>query len=277
MTGKKGAKKGAKRRSEKKPSLEEKAENFGEEVEKIGEHLEHDVEVGEKRIARSWHSTFGFLGPLITSIFGIVLFIVFLWFLGFFAFATNTGFLLGVRYFLASNLGVFFLLFLLFGYANYLGRINRGTYRLVWPLVSSAKLVAIVWVIANVILVSGIDCNAPFVRDAAIYALDALFWIFVLFAALGYLVLALSPRHKKEKGDGVMASKQRKGGIKRLYRSGRDKVLGGVCGGIGEYLNVDPVLIRLIWVVGALLWGAGIVLYIIAWIIIPRNPNDKWD
>ncbi|MFA4855972.1 MAG: PspC domain-containing protein [archaeon] len=278
MAGKKGAKKGVKRRLEKKPSLEKRAEDFGEEVEKISEHLERDVEVGEKRIARSWHSTFGFLGPLITSIFGIVLFIIFLWFLGFFAFATNIGFLLGARYFLASNLGVFFLLFLLFGYANYLGRINRGTYRLVWPLVSSAKLVVVIWIIASVILVSGIGCSAPFVRDTAIYALDMLFWIFVLFAALGYLVLALSPRHGRKKEDDIaMASRQGKGSIKRLYRSGRDKVLGGVCGGIGEYLNVDPVLIRLIWVVGALLWGAGIVLYVIAWIIIPRNPNDKWN
>ncbi len=97
-----------------------------------------------------------------------------------------------------------------------------------------------------------------------------------MFAALGYLVLALSPRHGREKI--AMASRQKKGGVKRLYRSGRDKVLGGVCGGIAEYLNVDPVLIRLLWVVGTIIsMGVGIVLYVIAWIIIPRNPNDKWD
>lgn len=64
--------------------------------------------------------------------------------------------------------------------------------------------------------------------------------------------------------------------IKRLYRSGKDKILGGVCGGVAEYLNVDPVIIRALWVFGCLLWGAGIILYIIMWIIIPRNPNHKW-
>ena len=64
--------------------------------------------------------------------------------------------------------------------------------------------------------------------------------------------------------------------IKRLYRSGKDKVIAGVCGGIGEYLNVDPVIIRLLWAVSVLFYGTGLLLYIIAWIIIPRNPNHAW-
>ena len=63
---------------------------------------------------------------------------------------------------------------------------------------------------------------------------------------------------------------------KRLYRSGKNKILGGVCGGIAEYFGVDPVLIRLLWVIITLAWGSGILLYIIAWIIIPRNPKHKW-
>lgn len=59
--------------------------------------------------------------------------------------------------------------------------------------------------------------------------------------------------------------------IKRLYRSSTEKVLGGVCGGIAEYLGVDPVVIRLIWAVASLLWGIGIIAYILAWIIIPAR------
>lgn len=64
--------------------------------------------------------------------------------------------------------------------------------------------------------------------------------------------------------------------IKRLYRSGRNKFLGGVCGGIAEYFNIDPTIVRLIWALSILLWGMGIIFYIIAWIIIPRNPKHKW-
>jgi phage shock protein C len=58
---------------------------------------------------------------------------------------------------------------------------------------------------------------------------------------------------------------------KRIYRSKKNRIIGGVCGGIGEYLNVDPTLIRLIWIFGALLWGAGFFAYLIAWIIIPER------
>ena len=65
--------------------------------------------------------------------------------------------------------------------------------------------------------------------------------------------------------------------VKRLYRSGKERILGGVCGGIGEYLDVDPTVIRLIWVLFALLsFGIGIIAYLIAWIIVPRNPKHQW-
>lgn len=57
--------------------------------------------------------------------------------------------------------------------------------------------------------------------------------------------------------------------IKRLYRSKTDRVLGGVCGGIAEYLGIDPVVVRLIWVIASLFWGVGILAYILAWLIIP--------
>ncbi|MEN3053056.1 MAG: PspC domain-containing protein [Candidatus Methanosuratincola petrocarbonis] len=60
---------------------------------------------------------------------------------------------------------------------------------------------------------------------------------------------------------------------KRLYRSNSSRILGGVCGGIAEYFNVDPVIIRLIWIVFTVVYGFGIFLYLIAWIIIPRSPE----
>jgi phage shock protein C len=63
--------------------------------------------------------------------------------------------------------------------------------------------------------------------------------------------------------------------MKRLYRSSKNKILCGVCGGIGEYFNVDPTLIRLLWILFCFAGGAGILFYLIAWIIVPKNPNHK--
>jgi len=64
--------------------------------------------------------------------------------------------------------------------------------------------------------------------------------------------------------------------IKRLYRSGNERVLGGVCGGVAEYLNIDPTIVRLLWILFVFAFGAGILFYLIAWLIMPRNPKQKW-
>lgn len=59
---------------------------------------------------------------------------------------------------------------------------------------------------------------------------------------------------------------------KKLYKSNTNKVLDGVCGGIGEYFNIDPTLVRLAWVVFCALGGSGLLAYIIMALIIPRQP-----
>lgn len=60
---------------------------------------------------------------------------------------------------------------------------------------------------------------------------------------------------------------------KRLYRSRADRRLAGVCGGIADYLAVDPTIIRIIWVLFAIAGGPGVVLYIILAAIIPEEPE----
>ena len=61
---------------------------------------------------------------------------------------------------------------------------------------------------------------------------------------------------------------------KRLYRSQSNKVIAGVCGGIAEYLNADPTIIRIAWILLSLLpLVPGILIYIAAWIIIPKDPS----
>lgn len=57
----------------------------------------------------------------------------------------------------------------------------------------------------------------------------------------------------------------------RLTRSRTDKFIAGVCGGLGAYFNVDPVIVRLIFVLTTLVNGAGIPIYLLLWLIVPRD------
>ncbi len=61
---------------------------------------------------------------------------------------------------------------------------------------------------------------------------------------------------------------------KKLYKSVDDKILFGVCGGIAEYFGIDSTLVRLIWAVSIVLFGLGFWVYILAVLIMPREPVD---
>ena len=65
----------------------------------------------------------------------------------------------------------------------------------------------------------------------------------------------------------------------RLHKSAKDKKLAGVCGGIAEFLGVDPTIIRLAWAVLACGWGTGVLAYIICAFVLPEGdaPEEKTD
>lgn len=59
---------------------------------------------------------------------------------------------------------------------------------------------------------------------------------------------------------------------KRFYRSRTDKKIAGICGGLGKYFNMDPVLIRLLFILFLLLGGSALLVYCIIWIVVPLEP-----
>lgn len=61
---------------------------------------------------------------------------------------------------------------------------------------------------------------------------------------------------------------------KKLYRSKENRIIAGVCGGLGEYFNVDPVLVRVAFILLAFVHGFGILLYIVLMIILPLEPEE---
>ena len=61
--------------------------------------------------------------------------------------------------------------------------------------------------------------------------------------------------------------------MKKLYLSDHDKKIGGVCGGLADYFNIDPIILRIVWFVATLFYGIGFWMYIGFWLCLPRE-ND---
>ena len=96
------------------------------------------------------------------------------------------------------------------------------------------------------------------------------FW---LDYCVNFELATLQPKFITENNSTFAALNEMKGQEmnKKLYRSIADKKLCGVCGGIGEYFDLDPTLIRILWIVFALLGGSGLLAYIICAIIMPSQ------
>jgi phage shock protein C len=62
---------------------------------------------------------------------------------------------------------------------------------------------------------------------------------------------------------------------RKLYRSESDRMVAGVCSGLGKYLNIDPTIVRLIFVLMFLLGGHGLLVYVILWIVMPVEIMDQ--
>jgi phage shock protein C len=255
--------------------LDKRVEHFSEEVEAIGKRI-------EKRGGEwdSWfHRTFGIIGPFISSIFGILLLSLASWAITFMRAHVMSSFLTSVNVFILSNMGLFFLIFMFFSYSSYFSKVSPRGYTLFWPFVIAGGVTVGFWIAGNAISIANLSLGIQMLSTIVFYIENSFWWIFGFTLLFGYVLVAarkatgcLEPAIPARKSPARRAPYSRA----RLYRSGKDRILGGVCGGIAEYLGVDPVLIRLLWVIGTLAWGFGIIAYLVAWIIIPRNPAQKW-
>ena len=61
---------------------------------------------------------------------------------------------------------------------------------------------------------------------------------------------------------------------KKLYRAREDRILFGVCAGLAKYFKMDPVIMRLIFIVLGLINGFGILLYLVLFVVVPKEPGD---
>ena len=62
--------------------------------------------------------------------------------------------------------------------------------------------------------------------------------------------------------------------VKRLMRSSRDKKIGGVCAGLADYFDLDPTIVRIVWLLAIFFAGTGLLVYLVLWIALPLAPID---
>ncbi|MDP4225834.1 MAG: PspC domain-containing protein [Bacteroidota bacterium] len=86
-----------------------------------------------------------------------------------------------------------------------------------------------------------------------------------------------SPEEFGEGGNFKQPEAQSTKPYKRMYRDPDNRVLGGVCGGIGAFWNFDPIFMRILFIILFLLYGSGLLIYLLMWIIIPeaKTPEQK--
>lgn len=266
--------------------LEQNMEHFGKEMEGLGDRISKHVEEKHRAHESWWHRTFGIVGPLISAVLGTLMLALLIGVMNLVNLPMGIGFVSQISSFLYANLGWFFLISLFFSYASYFSRYYRRAYRPFSPLVAATGVAIMFWLLANAIDIANFSINSSVLANVVLAMGRLIPVVFGVSVFVGYIILVAkismeSPNYGKismeKHGSHVSARAREKDGIKRLYRSGKDRILGGVCGGIGEYFQIDPVIIRLLFVILAFAWGFGILLYIIAWIIIPRNPEHKWD
>lgn len=98
--------------------------------------------------------------------------------------------------------------------------------------------------------------------------------IFILLLVIGYALVisrGLERRAKQKVPSGPIPPRD-------LYRSGRERLLGGVGGGIAEYADTDPRVIRVFLILfTAATLGIFALMYLVLWMLLPRDPNDQWE
>jgi phage shock protein C len=286
---------GARRTSKKgKPSRRLEREEFRRRAVQAGDEMRglgRDFGQRMERRIRPWQASPWSL--VFSFVFSIVFFALGIWVLDILYGATGVRVFSVLAAFFADNFPLFVLLFMFTALLRFIAHTSHVGRRLAWPISFGLSWSVMAWIASTVIIEGRIFSGNMRLWEYAVWLNSHLLGVFAFFAVAGYVFvlagLMLKNRWSEhwEQGDYVAqkGSKFAQKAVspdetrikgKRLYRSGREKILGGVCGGIAEYFGVDPTIVRLVWVLLSLAWGFGVLLYLIMWVITPRNPRDEW-
>ncbi|MCG7840756.1 MAG: PspC domain-containing protein, partial [Methanomassiliicoccales archaeon] len=221
-------------------------------------------------------------GPLLKAFLGFILVLLIVEVVN--ALSGESSFANRFGNFLNDNLLLIFLILLLAAYSGYSSRRYAKEYSVLSPLIAAIIITFVLWILANIMDLLGSSNDVNELETIATLLFSILYIIFLLVLLIGYIgVIMRADRPQPPQvippaasgpiyNDGAQPS-QPYYPAKKLGRSSRDKVFAGVCGGMAEYLNLDPFLMRVLWVVGILVSaGTFLVAYLILAIVLPKNP-----
>ena len=276
---------GFKFNGESKTKFEQNMENFGKEVEQIGKRIEASFEKTGKQVETWYDKTFGVFGPVLSALIAFVILFILINIFSFFG--RTRPWMLEISTFLESLLIIFLVIFFLSSFSNYFSK-KFQLFRFVSPIIGAIVFMVWFWVGINILAIVAYQFNLELIQTFTDFFEVLIFPIALLILLIGYLGVITSMKQDTDKEQRFHETVKRETqsseaetdfqeNYKRLYRSGKDKILGGVLGGLAEYLNIDPTIIRVLYVI-LLFCSMGFIIlaYLVGWIIIPRNPNHPW-
>lgn len=175
--------------------MEKRGKDFSEEMGALGKRLGWSRKPKGKRqeeVCRGWwFRTFGFIGPLIGSLFVIVCIAVGIGVLNFINLGFGSSFISQVTDFLFSNLGWFFAVFLFFGYTDYFSKRYPKTYWMVSPIAGSICTVIVIWIAVWLLNLINVYVNSTLIASLTNFLSVNLWGIFIAFLVLGYAVIVI--------------------------------------------------------------------------------------
>jgi phage shock protein C len=263
--------------------------HFEEEIDRFGKKLADIFDDAGENIGTWYDRAFGPFGPVLISIFSSIILLIILQLLIFFG--EQRPWLIEIQLFLEPILILFIIVFLISTYSQYLTK-KIKPFRFVSPIISVLIFIFWFWVALNIIAIIGAEFEVSILITFKNLFELLLIPIALIILIVGYANIISNAQKpvsnqqikKKSQSESVNTTQDQvqkhditQEEYKRLYRSGKDQIVGGVLGGIAEYLNIDPTLIRVLFVIILIAsFGTMVLAYLIGWIIIPRNPNHQW-
>lgn len=238
-----------------------------------------------KRAPAVWNQTpfdrtFRGGGPLLKTFLGLIFVLLVMEILD--ALSGESAFAGEFSGFLGDTLLLFFLVLLIAFFFGYYARKYPKETAMISPLVTAVIVTFVLWVVSRAFDIWGETGSDDFFAAMGEMVASVLYIIFLLIVLLGYIGVimkagrfgTMSPPVKVPPVPPAPAPPQAPyvpG--RRMGRSSRDKIIFGVCGGMAEFLDTDPFLVRVLWVVGILLTSGVLILaYLILAIIMPKYP-----